>query len=160
LLGQIRVDCPRSVRTPEAVPCRGLCFIRDRRAAEPCRASVPAENVTAPIPWAATGSLCRECHGYATARKGKGHGARSRGRVLTLPVPACRWCPAVRSRLMSRASPMTIERPMFPPRAESKASISHLPAVKHSETGNPASDSLEAAESMSRREAIILRGRS
>lgn len=23
------------------------------------------EKTTAPIPWAATGSLCRECHGYA-----------------------------------------------------------------------------------------------
>jgi hypothetical protein len=26
----------------------------------------PAEKTAAPIPWVATGSLCRECHGYAT----------------------------------------------------------------------------------------------
>jgi hypothetical protein len=27
----------------------------------------PSERTAAPIPWDATGSLCRECRGYATA---------------------------------------------------------------------------------------------
>jgi hypothetical protein len=91
--------CPRSFRTPDAVPCRGLRIFRDRRAESLAGLPCPPKDVTAPIPWAATGSLCRECHGYATARKGKGPGARSRGRVLKLPVPARRWRPAFRSRL-------------------------------------------------------------
>src|SRR5271155_3642791 len=38
----------------------------------------PAERTAAPIPWAATGSLSRECHGCATALRGKGIAHASR----------------------------------------------------------------------------------
>jgi len=46
-----------------AAPWRELRCIRDRRAIGLVGLS-PAERTTAPIPWAATGSLCRECYGY------------------------------------------------------------------------------------------------
>ena len=45
----------------------------------------------------ATGSLCRESGGYTTPF-GERPSRIVSGDVLTLPVPARRWCPAVRSR--------------------------------------------------------------
>ena len=49
---------------------------------------------------------------------------------------------------------MTIERPMFPPRAESVDSFPYQPGVDHGKAGRPASDSLKPAEGLSRRAVI------
>jgi hypothetical protein len=46
---------------------------------------------------------------------------------------------------------MTIERPMFPPRAESVDSFSHQPAIGQPERGSRVSESREPAERLSRR---------
>src|SRR3979490_2640570 len=49
---------------------------------------------------------------------------------------------------------MTIERPMFPPRAESTDSFSHQPAIGQTESGNPTSESRKPAEGLSRRNLL------
>jgi hypothetical protein len=49
---------------------------------------------------------------------------------------------------------MTIERPMFPPRADSVDSFSHQPAVHHRPEERPASDSPKPAVGLSRRMAL------
>ena len=49
---------------------------------------------------------------------------------------------------------MTIERPMFPPRAESVDSFPYQPGVDHGKAERPASDSLKPAEGLSRRAVI------
>jgi hypothetical protein len=49
---------------------------------------------------------------------------------------------------------MTIERPTFPPRAESVDSFSHQPAVDHRPHERPAGDSPKPAQGLSRRLAL------
>jgi hypothetical protein len=49
---------------------------------------------------------------------------------------------------------MTIERPMFPPRAESVDSFSLQPAVLHRADGSPSGDSPRATEGLSRRHML------
>jgi hypothetical protein len=51
---------------------------------------------------------------------------------------------------------MTIERPMFPPRAESVDSFSLQPAIGQRENGNRVSESRKPAEGLSRR--VVLAG--
>jgi hypothetical protein len=49
---------------------------------------------------------------------------------------------------------MTIERPMFPPRAESVDSFSHQPAIGHPVRGAPISESGKPVEGLSRRNLL------
>ena len=49
---------------------------------------------------------------------------------------------------------MTIERPMFPPRAESVDSFPYQPGVDHGKAERPASESLKPAEGLSRRHML------
>src|ERR1700723_3395116 len=51
---------------------------------------------------------------------------------------------------------MTIERPMFPPRAESVDSFSHQPGIGQPESENLTSESARPADRLSRRNAIAI----
>jgi hypothetical protein len=110
------MGCEAERHNSRQQPCRAW-LAPERWRGDPCRDHFANEKANVPIVVGATGSVCRESGGYTTPARERPSRIVS-GDVVTLPVPACCWRPGRHKPTIQRL-PMTIERPMFPPRAES-----------------------------------------